>query len=222
MAQPVYALNRLHDLLNRFRALDFLAPLAIRLYLAPVMLVAGWHKVENFDSVVQWFGNTEWGLGLPMPAVMLSLAIIAELAGGVLILVGLATRYAALPLIFTMLVAAVTAHWDNGWFAIAPSDPATSAARPLAALGIDGAEQSLANSEQVAARLEQARSLLRENGDYSWLTAKGSYVILNNGIEFATTYLIMLLVLFFGGAGRFFSVDYWIASRFRDYQEDIV
>lgn len=222
MATLVYVMNRLHDLLNRFRGLDFLAPLAIRLYLAPVMLVAGWHKVENFDSVVQWFGNAEWGLGLPLPAVMLSLAIAAELGGGVLILIGLATRYAAVPLMFTMLVAAVTAHWSNGWFAIAPSDPATSAARPLAALGIDAARDSLANSEDVAARLDRARGLLREHGNYEWLTEKGGFVVLNNGIEFAATYFIMLLVLFFGGAGRLLSVDYWIASRWRDFQEDTV
>jgi len=43
-------------------------------------------------------------------------------------------------------------------------------------------------------------------------------VILNNGIEFAATYFIMLLALFFIGAGRYFSMDYWIRRGFmRDY-----
>ena len=170
MNNGIFLLNRLHDVLNSFRSLDFLAPLAIRLFLAPVMLVAGWNKLENFDSTAQWFGNPDWGLGLPMPEVLLSLAIAAEVVGGVLILVGLATRYAALPLMFTMIMAAATAHWSNGWFAIAPSNPDTSAARPLAALGIDAAQQSLANSTEVAERLERARGLLREHGNYGWLT----------------------------------------------------
>jgi uncharacterized membrane protein YphA (DoxX/SURF4 family) len=41
-------------------------------------------------------------------------------------------------------------------------------------------------------------------------------VILNNGIEFSITYLIMLFSLFFTGAGRLFSIDYWVAKLFRD------
>ena len=42
---------------------------------------------------------------------------------------------------------------------------------------------------------------------------EGQFGDLNNGIEFAMTYFIMLLVLFFQGAGRFLSVDYWIERR---------
>jgi hypothetical protein len=38
--------------------------------------------------------------------------------------------------------------------------------------------------------------------------------LLNNGIEFAATYFIMLLALFFIGAGRYLSVDFWLARRF--------
>ena len=41
-------------------------------------------------------------------------------------------------------------------------------------------------------------------------------MILNNGIEFAVTYFIMLLALFFTGGGKYLSFDYWIARRFRD------
>ena len=39
-------------------------------------------------------------------------------------------------------------------------------------------------------------------------------MILNNGIEFAVTF-IMLLALFFTGGGST-SFDYWIVWRFRD------
>ncbi|HHE31716.1 MAG TPA: hypothetical protein ENL07_03575, partial [Chlorobaculum parvum] len=62
-------------------------------------------------------------------------------------------------------------------------------------------------------RLERAMAILQEHGNYEWLTSSGEFVILNNGIEFAATYFIMLLVLFFYGAGRSVSLDYWIARQ---------
>ena len=99
----------IHDVLNRTRSLDFLAPMALRLYLAPVMISAGYNKAVSFDSTVAWFGNQEWGLGLPLPALLAFLATATELLGGVLLLLGLLTRYITLPLMFTMLVAMATA-----------------------------------------------------------------------------------------------------------------
>lgn len=207
--------NRVHDLLDMTRKLDFLAPLLLRLFLAIVFISAGWNKAASFESTVAWFGNPDWGLGLPLPGLMAFLATASELVGGFLLLFGLATRYFAVPLMITMLVAAFSVHWDNGWFAIAPSNPDTSMAQPLAAIGVPAAERSLENSEEVGKRLSAAKSLLREHGNYNWLTGKGNFVVLNNGIEFATTYFIMLLVLFFQGAGRYLSLDYWIAKRFR-------
>ena len=63
-------------------------------------------------------------------------------------------------------------------------------------------------------RVGAARELLQEHGNYSWLTAKGSFVILQNGIEFAVTYLIMLVSLLFTGGGRYFSVDYYLSQLF--------
>ena len=83
----------------------------------------------------------------------------------------------------------------------------------LATIGIPAAERSLQNSEEVGARISTARRILRENGDYGWLTEKGSFVILNNGIEFAATYFIMLLSLLFTGAGRWVSLYYWLSRR---------
>ena len=67
-----------------------------------------------------------------------------------------------------------------------------------------------------AERLEAANSLLQKHGNFEWLSGSGEFVVLNNGIEFAATYFIMLLALFFIGAGKYFSVDYWIAQRYRD------
>lgn len=215
MKRVVAFANHIHDLLDATRKWDFLAPLLIRIFLSIVFISAGWTKIVSFDSTVAWFGNPDGGLGLPFPAVMAFLATGAELVGGFLLLAGLATRYFAVPLMITMLVAAFSVHWDNGWFAIAPSNPHTSMARPLAAIGLPAARASLENSVEVGKRLSAARNLLRENGHYGWLTEKGNFVILNNGIQFAAIYFIMLLVLFFQGAGRFLSLDDWIARRFR-------
>lgn len=169
-------------------------------------------KLVAFESTVNWFGNPDWGLGLPLPWLMAFLAVSAELVGGFMLLFGLATRYMAIPLMITMLVAIFSVHWDSGWFAIAPSDPSTSMAQPLAAIGVPAAKRSLENSAEVGKRLGAARSILRKHGNYNWLTGTGNLVVLNNGIEFAATYFLMLLSLFFTGAGRYVSLDYWIAG----------
>jgi len=183
------------------QAIDFLAPLLLRLYLAPIFIVAGSQKLQlpwllPKPGVVQWFAH---GLDLPLPYLMAALAGWAELFGGILLLIGLATRWATIPLMITMTVAALTVHWKNGWLAIAGS-------------GFFGNERT----EMAQERLQQAIQLLREHGDYSWLTEHGRLVILNNGIEFAATYFIMLLALLVMGAGRYLSLDYWITRHCRD------
>ncbi len=188
-------LNRLYDFLERTRAADFLAPLALRLYLAPVFWMAGTNKLGSMDSTIEWFGNPDWGLGLPFPALMAWLAALTETGGAVLLLIGLAVRWVSMPLMITMLVAMFTVHWQNGWLAIA-----------------EGAQSLFANERSIAAleRLDRIKDILHAHGNYDWLTEHGSVVILNNGIEFAATYFVMLLVLFFYGAGRYVSADYWI------------
>ncbi len=203
---------------KKIRFFDFVVLLAIRCYLAPVFIVAGLNKAMHFNATVEWFGNSAWGLGLPLPAVMAALAIFAEVAGGFALLLGWFTRVFALLLSVTMIVAAATVHWKNGWFAIAPSEPSSSIASLLAKIGLPGAEASLANSEQVGQRLQRARGILQEYGNYDWLTESGNFVVLNNGVEFAVTYLLMLLVLLCLGAGRWLSVDYWLTPRQRFLQ----
>lgn len=202
-------MNKLQNLLDNTRLADFLAPLALRLYLAPIFIAVGLHKAYNFSDIVSWF---KYSLELPAPELMAFLATATELVGGFALLFGVAVRWFTVPLMIAMVVAAFTAHWDKGWFAIAPSDPESSIANVLAPIGFPGAQGSLQNSVEVSKRLDRARGILRENGNYDWLTAKGNFVVLNNGIEFAATYFIMLLTLFFMGAGRYVSVDYWVAK----------
>ena len=70
LKQALTAANRLQDILDSFRSIDFLAPLALRLYLVPVFWMAGTNKLGAMEDTIAWFGNPEWGLGLPMPALM--------------------------------------------------------------------------------------------------------------------------------------------------------
>jgi len=190
-------LSRLYCLLQATRTVDWLGPLLLRLYLVPVFWMAGTNKWRGFDSTVDWFGNPDWGLGLPFPLLLAFLATWTELLGALSLLFGLAVRWLAVPLMFTMIVAATAVHLEYGWQAIA--DP--------------GAPFANERVMESAEKLDRARGILREYGNYDWLTSSGSIVILNNGIEFAVTYFVMLLALFFTGAGRFVSLDYWIARR---------
>ena len=186
LAELYYSIHK--AIFPRLQSADGLAPLALRLYLVPIFWVAGTTKLGGMENTIAWFGNPDWGLGLPFPALMAYLAAYTEVIGAMLLALGLATRWISIPLIVTMLVAVFAVHWPNGWAAIADS-----------------------NVEEVAVRLDSAREILQENGNYGWLTEKGGFVILNNGIEFAVTYLVMLLALLFSGGGRYVSVDYWLA-----------
>ena len=94
-----------------------------------------------------------------------------------------------------MLVAAFAVHWDNGWLVLSDSSSWLANDRVM----------------EAAERKAQAIAILREHGDYRWLTGRGSITILNNGIEFAAMYFVMLLSLTFTGGGRFTSVDDVIA-----------
>jgi len=189
---------KLQQLLNLTRHVDFLGPLALRLYLVPIFWMAGTRKLSDMESTVAWFGNPDWGLGLPFPTFMAYAASLTETLGAILLLVGFAVRWISIPLMVTMIVAAVTVHWQNGWLAIAEGS------------GLFANERTAGAIE----RLDRSREILREHGHYQWLTENGSFVVLNNGIEFAATYFIMLLALLFVGGGRYLSADYWIARRY--------
>jgi len=192
-------MNHIQDLFEHSKKLDFIAPLLLRIYLVPIFWMAGTQKLSHFENTVNWFGNTDWGLGLPFPWLMAALAVAAELGGAILLALGLATRWVSIPMMFTMLVAAVSVHWQNGWLAISTGSGLFATERTVAAID----------------KLDRVKSILQEHGNYDWLTENGSVAILNNGIEFSATYFIMLLTLCFIGAGRYVSADFWIAKRFR-------
>ena len=196
----VSAANSAIDLLDKTKSLDFLAPLALRVFLAPIFILAGYGKLVALEDTAYWFGEF---LGLPAPMFLAVSAGIVEFVGGICLLIGLAVRLWAIPLMFTMAVAAVTAHWDNGWHAL----PESTLTVPW--------EWRADLIEDANIRKEKVKDIIRTHGNYSWLTEAGSVTILKNGIEFAATYFIMCLVLLFSGAGRWLSVDYWLGRSFR-------
>jgi len=222
----MFLVNIYKQLIAKLEYFNGVPALLIRLYLAPVFIIAGYSKLQlgNPDvtglaslmadpNIVNWFGNSDWGLGLPFPGLMANLAAWTEFLGGWLLLFGVLTRLVSIPLMFTMLVAATSVHADNGWFAITPTNPDTSPAKMVSWLGFEQAEQSLLNSRETGEKLDRMRSILEDNGNTSWLYENGSIVVLNNGIEFAVTYLIMLLALFYIGPGRYTSIDYFASKK---------
>jgi uncharacterized membrane protein YphA (DoxX/SURF4 family) len=187
-------LDLLQRALARSRSCDFLALLAVRLYLLPTLYEGAHAKVTGFGQVVAWFGTpvAQGGLGLPLPLVMASLATGTEVAGLICIALGLCTRLIAVPLMILTIVAGASVHWVHGWAAIAGKTTEAS-------LRLDGLMSWLAHDFP---------------GRFNYVTALGDPVVLNNGMEFTATYGIMVLVLFFFGAGRYVSADYWLAERF--------
>lgn len=187
-------------MINATRIFDFLAPLALRLYLAPIFWMAGVSKFSDIESTAAWFGNPDWGLGLPYPTILAWSAASTEIIGAVLLVIGLAVRWVSIPLMFAMTVAMISVHWQHGWQAIADTKFCLF---------------NCGDAQEAAERLSAAKEILQQHGHYDWLTGQGSIVVLNNGIEFAATYFIMLLMLFFIGAGRYISIDFWIDRKMK-------
>jgi putative oxidoreductase len=88
---------------------DFVAPLVARVTLGVLFMSTGWGKVQNLEKVSAFFAE----LGIPAPALQAAMVSYVELIGGGLILIGLVTRLAALPLLVSMVVAIITAKRDE-------------------------------------------------------------------------------------------------------------
>ena len=214
-----YWYDRLTGILNHF---DGVASLLMRLILGPVLIGAGWGKLTGEN----WFGFQLESFPFPfnvLPAdLSWFLASWTEFLGGIALLLGLGTRLVAIPLAVTMFVAAYAVHLDNGWAAVAPSNPPE--------ICIAGSEAHAASNVferyikcynvndrtiEASKRLERAKSVLREHGNFGYLNGSGSIVKLNSGIEFAATYLAMLLALAVIGGGRYLSMDYYLKKFLR-------
>jgi len=89
--------------------------LALRLVAGYGLHVAGCAKFDNIGNVAGFFHK----LGIIMPEYSAYLVASVECVGGILLLVGFASRLVSIPLAITMIVALLTAH-AGATFALYP------------------------------------------------------------------------------------------------------
>ncbi len=87
----------------------WLAPLAVRVTVGWVFLWSGWEKLQILPIMIRRFA--EWGI--PAPEIMAPFASGVEFVGGILLLLGLLTRFAAVPMMIVMAVAIISAKWAD-------------------------------------------------------------------------------------------------------------
>ena len=163
------------------RGLDFLPPLLLRLFLAPLLWVSGQQKLGLFTSAdTVWYNPMTWVNGATYQAAaekMSGLPLIGslsdmlpalvgglEIVGAFLLLIGFAVRWISLPLLLLVGLTAFVAL----------------------------------NGQDIVTALKE---LLMTHG-YSDMSS--------SAFSKALMYFLMLLTLFFMGAGRFFSVDWFL------------
>ncbi|MDX2438370.1 MAG: DoxX family protein [Acidobacteriota bacterium] len=120
--------NRVNDLtLKITEKLAFIAPLATRIVIGLAFFQAGTGKFRHFENVIGFFD----GLGIPFPAFNAGLVASMETVGGVMLILGLFTRFFASGLAITMVVALMTADTADflaSWGSAAEKAPTDIAA----------------------------------------------------------------------------------------------
>ncbi len=82
--------------------------LLVRLYWGWQFIQTGWGKVNNIEKVTNFFTT----LGIPFPGANAHFIAGLELVGGILLVLGLASRPIGLILTVNMLVAYIAADWE--------------------------------------------------------------------------------------------------------------
>jgi|FLOH01.1.fsa_nt_gi putative oxidoreductase len=136
--------------------------LGLRLMLAYTFFQPAMVKWSDMSSVIAWFAS----MGIPFPTLNAYMAASTEIAGVVLLTLGLFTRLISIPLIVIMFVAIATVHGVNGFAFVQEG------------------------SEVINAYI---------NGEL----VEGTMIKLQNGYELVLYYILMLLVLFGQGGGKF-------------------
>jgi len=85
--------------------------LLARILLAALFVMAGYNKIVGFDGVVSSIAAR----GVPLPEIAAVLTILVELVGGLMIMVGLQARWAALALALFIIPVNFFYHpvWDD-------------------------------------------------------------------------------------------------------------
>lgn len=79
--------------------------LVVRLYWGWQLVQTGWGKINGIGKVIEFFTS----LGIPAPALNAYFVSALEFGGGLLLILGLASRLIAVPMVINMLVAYITA-----------------------------------------------------------------------------------------------------------------
>jgi len=107
LVNALFAVRRL--ILSVTSRLWWLPPTVARLTVGWVFLLSGWGKLHNLPKIVEFFRS----LGIPAPEFQAPFASANEFVCGALLLAGLFSRVATIPLMITMVVALVTAQRGN-------------------------------------------------------------------------------------------------------------
>lgn len=101
-------IGKLNSLAKQF---DSVVLLIIRFILAYGFYNPAKMKLKDVNGIAGWFESMNY----PQPTLSAYLATITETAGVILLFIGLGTRLISIPLIFVMLVAIFTVHFNNGF-----------------------------------------------------------------------------------------------------------
>lgn len=103
------ALSKIYSwLITAGTCLQPLILLAVRLIWGWSFFQAGLSKLTAIDSIIGYFET----LNIPFPTLSAYLLAWAECHGGAFLLIGFASRLVALPLMFAMFIAMLTAHHE--------------------------------------------------------------------------------------------------------------
>lgn len=171
--------------LEWMRIFDFIAPLAIRLFLAPMFWVSGvkhlglfsssdfviynpltWVNTEAFQQSAAAMSNTVLS-GMGAESVLILIGTI-EIVAAIFLVLGFAVRWVALALMFVVVVLGLMSMGEAGF---------------------------LSTMQQL-------------------VMSHGYTDMANNMTEVYLVYFVLLLALFFMGAGRWFSLDWYIYRNF--------
>ena len=109
MNTPLNAFRRAYErFVSSANLLQFPFLLGLRVYFFWQLFQTGPRQAAHLDKTAEYFAS----LGIPFPAFNAAVAGATETFGGLLLIVGLASRLTALPVAITMAVAYLTADFQ--------------------------------------------------------------------------------------------------------------